>query len=263
MAQALRDDPQLTPHLASGELFQRVLQSLEVHPLRSLVLVIDALDECGEPGTRKRLLEHLLKACRREKWLKTIVISRPEHDIQSFFNANGVPGRDLGQADHSRADIRHFTEARMKMVADKRHVSQHPDPWVGERRLGHIVNRSGGLFLFVETLSQYLMKYPNPRPPLARLLAGPSEEASIELHKLYLAAIESRVDSEEAESRLIARTVIGVAPHRALCDQAIAAFIGLEVTTVSSSTRRDSGSAYIDPRILHGIVLPTRFPSGP
>ncbi|KIM22718.1 hypothetical protein M408DRAFT_49886, partial [Serendipita vermifera MAFF 305830] len=85
MAQALRDDPQLTPQSASGELFLHTLQSLEAHPPRSLVLVIDALDECGEPGTRKRLLEHLLKACRQQKWLKTIVISRPEHDIQSIF----------------------------------------------------------------------------------------------------------------------------------------------------------------------------------
>ncbi|KIM29758.1 hypothetical protein M408DRAFT_67188, partial [Serendipita vermifera MAFF 305830] len=46
MAQALRDDPQMTPQSTIGELFLRVLQSLEVHPLRSLVLVIDALDEC-------------------------------------------------------------------------------------------------------------------------------------------------------------------------------------------------------------------------
>ncbi|KIM22717.1 hypothetical protein M408DRAFT_78599, partial [Serendipita vermifera MAFF 305830] len=46
MAQALRNDPQLTPQSASGELFLHVLQSLEVYPLLPLVLVVDALDEC-------------------------------------------------------------------------------------------------------------------------------------------------------------------------------------------------------------------------
>ncbi|KIM31261.1 hypothetical protein M408DRAFT_32543, partial [Serendipita vermifera MAFF 305830] len=46
MALALRDDPELKPQLTGGELFMRTLQSLKVHPLRTLVLVIDALDEC-------------------------------------------------------------------------------------------------------------------------------------------------------------------------------------------------------------------------
>ncbi|KIM28356.1 hypothetical protein M408DRAFT_329451 [Serendipita vermifera MAFF 305830] len=230
VAQALRDDPQL----ASGELFVSSLQSLEDHPPQTLVLVVDAFDECGEPTTRKKLLEHLLKACRQNRWLKAIVISRPEDDIRAFFNSNGVVGRDLGQDDNNRTDIQHFTRVRMKMVADKLQVSQHPEPWIGERRLGHIVNRSGGLFIFVETLYQYLMKYRNPKSPLDRLLGGPSEEARIELQKLYLAAIESRVNSEEAESRLVARAVVGVAPHRALRDETIAALTGLEVGTVTS-----------------------------
>ncbi|KIM29667.1 hypothetical protein M408DRAFT_22556 [Serendipita vermifera MAFF 305830] len=253
VAQALRDDPQLTPQSASGELFLSSLQSLNAHPSRALVLVIDAFDECGDPNTRRQLLVHLLKACKWNQWLKAIVISRPEHDIRSFFNTNDIFGRDLGQDDNSRTDIRHFTEVRMKMVADKRQVSQDPEPWVGERRLGHIVNRSGGLFLFVETLSQYLMKHRNPKVPLDRLLEGPSEEASIELHKLYLAAIESRVNAEEAEPRLISRAVIGVAPHRALCDKSIAAFTGLEIGIVSSWVDDLSSLVYRDKTIQRGI----------
>ncbi|KIM29666.1 hypothetical protein M408DRAFT_105644 [Serendipita vermifera MAFF 305830] len=253
VAQVLRDDPQLAPQLASGELFLSSLQSLKAHPPRPLVLVIDALDECGDPGTRRQLLGHLLKACQRNQWLKSIVISRPEHDIRSFFNTNDIVGRDLGQDDNSRTDIRYFTEVRMKMVADERQVSQDPEPWVGERRLGHIVNRSGGLFIFVEMLSQSLMRFRNPKPPLERLLEGPSEEASIELHKLYLAAIESRVNAEEAESRLISRAVIGVAPHRALCDKSIAAFTGLEIGIVISWVDDLSSLLYRDKTIQNGI----------
>ncbi|KIM32010.1 hypothetical protein M408DRAFT_63943, partial [Serendipita vermifera MAFF 305830] len=97
------------------------------------------------------------------------------------------------------------------------------------------------------------MKYRNPKPPLDRLLEGPSEEASVELYKLYLAAIESRVDSEEAESRLIARLVIGVAPHRALCDKSIAAFSGLELGIVSSWVDDLGSLLYRDHTINGGI----------
>ncbi|KIM28344.1 hypothetical protein M408DRAFT_140192 [Serendipita vermifera MAFF 305830] len=253
VAQALRDNQQLVPESASGELFLSSLQSLEAHPLQRLVLVIDALDECSEPATHRQLLGHLLKACQRNKWLKFIVISRPVHDIRSFFNEHGVVDRDLGQDDNSRTDIRYFAMARMKMVADELHVSQYPEPWVDERRLNHIVNRSGGLFIFVETLCQYLRKYRNPKPPLNRLLEGPSEEASIELHKLYLAAIESRVDSEAAESRLIARATIGVAPYRPLCDKAIAAFTGVDVGLVSSWVDDLGSLLYRDHTMQGGI----------
>ncbi|KIM28417.1 hypothetical protein M408DRAFT_37709, partial [Serendipita vermifera MAFF 305830] len=248
VAKSLRDDPQLE----SGELFLSSLQSLEEHPL-GLALVLDALDECGQPVTRKQLLGHLIKASIRNKWLKIIIISRPESDIRSFFNENGIVGQDLGQDDDSRTDIQYFTETRMKTVADKLHVSQHPEPWIGERRLGHIVNRSGGLFIFVETLSQYLMKYRNPKPSLDRLLEGPSEEASIELQKLYLAAIEARVNSEEAESRLVSRAVIGVAPHRALCDESIATLTGVEVGIVSSWVDDLSSLLYRDKAMKEGI----------
>ncbi|KIM32011.1 hypothetical protein M408DRAFT_64178, partial [Serendipita vermifera MAFF 305830] len=79
VVEALRQDPQL----ASGELFSSTLQSLKEYPLQTLVLVIDALDECGEPTTRRQLLGSIFKACQRNKWLKSVVISRSEHDIQS------------------------------------------------------------------------------------------------------------------------------------------------------------------------------------
>ncbi|KIM28341.1 hypothetical protein M408DRAFT_23738 [Serendipita vermifera MAFF 305830] len=253
VAQILRDDPQMTQESASGELFLSSLQSLRARPLQTLVLVIDALDECGDLSTRRQFLEHLLIACQQNKWLKSIVISRPESDIRSFFNTNRIFGRDIGQEDHSHTDIRCFAMARMKMVAEERQVTQHPEPWVGERQLGYIVNRSGGLFIFVETLSQYLLKYRNPKPPLNRLLEGPSEEASIELHKLYLAAMESRVNSEDAETRLISRAVIGAASHRALCDEAIAALTGVEVSLVSSWVDDLSSLLYRDPTIQRGI----------
>ncbi|KIM21035.1 hypothetical protein M408DRAFT_117289 [Serendipita vermifera MAFF 305830] len=251
VAQALRDDPQLNPQSASEELFLNTLKALKTHPRRTSVLVIDALDECGKSTTRRQLLGQLMEACKQNQWLKVIVTSRPEHDIQSFFNENGVSGRDLSQDDQDRNDIRHFTEARMKWVANKQ--NQDPEQLIGEGRLGRIVNRSGGLFIFVETLIQYLVRYRDPKPPLNRLLQGPSEEASVELHKLYLAAIELHIKAVEAEFRLMTRVVIGVAPHRALCDESIAAFTGVQLASISSWVDDLSSLLYRDELIKNGI----------
>lgn len=247
VAQALHDDPELTPQSASGQIFLNNLKSLKKYPPHTLVLVVDALDECGDPATRTQLLGRLLEACKRNKWLKTIVTSRPEQDIQSFFDAAGIIGRNLAEDDQSHKDIQIFTYQRMEMV------SPDPESWAGERRLSQIINRSGGLFLFVETLGQYLIQYKDPKVPLDRLLEGTSEEPSTELHKLYLAAIDTHIGPEVAEFRLMARTIIGVAPHRALCDEAIAEFTSLEPRRINSWVDDLSSLLYREGPIKGGI----------
>jgi hypothetical protein len=98
ISRALQDDGQLNPESTGGELLLKSLESLERYPSRTVVLVIDALDECGEPDTRAPLLQCLKEACSYAPWLKIIVTSRPEDDIRSFFNQHAVASRDLGVA---------------------------------------------------------------------------------------------------------------------------------------------------------------------
>jgi Cdc6-like AAA superfamily ATPase len=98
ITRALHDDPQLNPESTRGELLLKALRSLKRYPSRTLVLVIDALDECGEPDTRAPLLQSLKEAGSRAPWLKIIVTSRPEYDITSFFNQHAVTSRDLAVA---------------------------------------------------------------------------------------------------------------------------------------------------------------------
>src|SRR5450432_501416 len=76
VAQALQDDPHLNPDSARGDVLLQLLQSVQKHPPNTLVLVIDALDESGEPNTRKPLLNSLLEACSHIIWLKIIITSR-------------------------------------------------------------------------------------------------------------------------------------------------------------------------------------------
>src|SRR5450432_2153729 len=95
VAQALQDDPQLNPDSAGGEILLKLLKSLQKRPPSTFVLVIDALDECGESDTRKPLLKSLLETCFQVPWLKIIVTSRPETDIEGFFKKHVVTSRNL------------------------------------------------------------------------------------------------------------------------------------------------------------------------
>jgi hypothetical protein len=82
VAKHLRDDPNLTPGSMKGSLFLDFIRSLPSHPEHTLVFVIDALDECGDAQNRPGLLKVLTDAAAQAPWLKIIITSRTEVDIQ-------------------------------------------------------------------------------------------------------------------------------------------------------------------------------------
>ena len=69
-----------------GSLFLDFIQSLPRHPERTLVFVIDALDECGDAQSCLGLLKVLTNDTTQALWLKIIITSRTKVDIQHFFD---------------------------------------------------------------------------------------------------------------------------------------------------------------------------------
>jgi Cdc6-like AAA superfamily ATPase len=86
VAKHLRDDPNLTPESMKGSLFLDFIRSLPRHPDHTLIFVIDALDECGNDRSRPGILKVLTDAATHAPWLKIIITSRTEVDIQHFFD---------------------------------------------------------------------------------------------------------------------------------------------------------------------------------
>src|SRR5258706_701299 len=91
VAKHLREDPNLTPELMKGSLFLDFIRSLPCHPECTLVFVIDALDDCGDAQSLPRLLKVLTNAAAQAPWLKIIITSRTEIDIQHFFGTLTQP----------------------------------------------------------------------------------------------------------------------------------------------------------------------------
>jgi Cdc6-like AAA superfamily ATPase len=85
VANCLRSDSNLTPESMKDSLFLDLLDNLPKHPNDFLVFVIDAFDECGNNRSRSALLRLLTGAAARAPWLKIIITSRPEADIQYFL----------------------------------------------------------------------------------------------------------------------------------------------------------------------------------
>ena len=119
VAKHLRDDPNLTPESMEGSLFLDLIHSLPSHPEHALVFVIDALDECGDAQSHPHLLKVLTNAAAQAPWLKIIITSRTEVDIQAFFDTltqSSYLRYDLATDQDANADLRAFARSQFDLV---------------------------------------------------------------------------------------------------------------------------------------------------
>jgi NACHT domain len=171
VVKALRGDSKLQPKLTKrlfDDLVTEPLQTLDQHPTRTLVIVIDALDEYGDIDSRKNLLSNILTATSTVSWLKVVVTSRHDHDIEEGFaklKSESYVSLDLNTAHNAQTDIRLFAEKKLAALGARRHIPN----WPSEELLDVVMERSGGLFISVRqygisskrvrTLMNFLIKF--------------------------------------------------------------------------------------------------------
>ena len=122
VAQRLRNDANLAPESMEGSLFLEFIRSLPCSPKYTLVFVIDALDECGNAQSRPGILKVLTEVTTQAPWLRVIVTSRPEADIQRYFNPLAKPSYieyDLATDEDASADLRAFAQSQFDLVAER------------------------------------------------------------------------------------------------------------------------------------------------
>jgi len=248
VADCLRNDPNLTPESMKRSLFLDILDKLPRSPNHFLVFVIDAFDECGNKRSRPAILKLLTSATIRASWLKIIITSRPEADIQYFFDRLAQSSHlryDLATDQEAGRDLRTFAEREFNLVAQQWHL---PTPWPEESLLARIISRANGLFIFVRTLVLALEHCANP----TELLKATSEEAGVglkSLYGLYSNILNSRIVHNKVEFQRVIGVVLSAAPYRVLCEETIAELAGVELNLVkkwlddlSSLFYRDEGT---------------------
>jgi len=152
VANRLRSDPNLSPESMKGALFLDFIRDLPRQPKHALVFVVDALDECGDDRSRPALLNVLTSAAVHAPWLKVIITSRPETDIQRFFNAlsrSSYSSHDLATDRDASVDLRTFAQSEFDLVAEKWYLST---PWPEESLFDEVTSRANGLFIFIKTI---------------------------------------------------------------------------------------------------------------
>jgi len=253
VAKHLRDDPNLTLQSMKGSLFLDFIRSLPRHPEHSLVFVIDALDECGDTRSRPGLLKVLTNAAAHAPWLKIIITSRTEVDIQCFFDTLTQPlylPYDLATDQDASADLRTFARSQFDLVASRWNLDAR---WPEESDFNKVIQRANGLFIFIKTLVLSLKHCKDPEVSLKAALQDSARTGLESLYELYSSILKSQIVDNNTEFQWIIGVLLATSPYRALCDETIAELAEVKPNLVKTWVDALSSLLYRDEAANRGI----------
>ena len=232
VAERLRNDPNLTSKSMKDSLFLEFICDLSRHPKHALVIVIDALDECGDDQNRPGLLKVLSEAALHAPWLKIIVTSRPEDEIQHFFNhlpRSSYSRYDLATDQQARADLQTFARSQFDLVAKKWYL---PTPWPEQQLFDRIISHANGLFIFIKTLVITLKQCEDPEETLKAVLQDSAGTGLKPLYNLYSSILKARRVPNNAEFRQVIGVLLTTATYRTLCEESLAELAGVRTNLI-------------------------------
>jgi len=250
VAECLRNDPNVAPESIRPTLFLDFIRKLPRLPKKTLVFVIDALDECGSPESRPRVLQALTDATECAPWLKIIITSRQEVDIQRFFDSpTQLPHLrcDLTADEETTSDLQIFAKRRFDKVVSTRGLQT---PWPEPSLFDKLISRADGLFIFIETLARALVDCEDATELLTRTLHDSASPGLASLYGLYASIVSARRVPTSPKFRRVVGVLLITTPYRPLCEKTIAELAGVKpdlvkmwVEDLGSMFYRDEGAS--------------------
>ncbi|KDQ13613.1 hypothetical protein BOTBODRAFT_111099 [Botryobasidium botryosum FD-172 SS1] len=167
-----------------------------------LVIILDALDECGDVESRRSLLTALAAESRHlPSCVRILITSRPSDDIASAFDKQPhVKCRSLEITAENLKDVKAFLRHSLAQIAQsRRHLTLDPG-WPGCPVLRVLTTRAGGLFIWADTAVKYMDDGMNPVQRLDVLVSGATPKDRVDsLSQLYATVLHAcqKWDDEE------------------------------------------------------------------
>jgi len=239
-------------------LLQEPLTALAAtHDLGPIVIILDALDECGTSESRRQLLNTLSAGLAKlPNVFRLLIASRDEPDILDTLSLLNPRSYDLFVGDESTSlDITLFFQTRLANNNDA-HVDRRLQPdWPGADVIRRLVTLSGGLFIWASTTIRFIES--GPREARLKTILGASEHgpSHAKLDNLYRVALIHSFDSYISNELEYAHSVLGaiVVARVQLTDQQLGQLLGLEMDVVQDVLSR------LQPLLQGGRGQPVRF----
>ena len=125
-----------------------------------IVLIVDALDECGSEADRNILMQALSKGFSDlPSFIRIMVLSRQELDIQhalgSHLHVRPYP-LDIDSVTN-KDDVASFIRYRLEQIREKN--GRLGDHWPGDDNVDSLAKHAGGLFIWASTACRYIDSY--------------------------------------------------------------------------------------------------------
>jgi len=226
VAEHLHKNQDMTPQAMQDILFLDFIRSIPFHSNPdTLVVVIDAFDECANTQMRAAILKVLIAAAALAPWLKVIITSRSEVDI---IRSLGTAAKyDLGTDQEAIADLRTFAQRQLNLVASTRLL---PTPWPEASLFNRVIVRANGLFIFIKTLFLALEKCEDLEESLKEALQGSDSVGLKSLYRLYSSILKAHRKTAGFWRMIV---VITTAQYRPLHKEPIAELAGVRSNFVS------------------------------
>lgn len=181
-------------------LFRDLAESLNKSQ-QAHIIVIDALDECGDsPSSRRKLATSILALTNVMTHLRIFLTSRTEQELIEIFTAdNKCYPVDINTLQQTDSDIRLYSATRLEELKMS----------LSEKELDLLVAKAGGLFIWCSTFFKYLEDDRNRKRVIKRILAGDDGRDSFgPLYSLYDKILESAAKHDH--DRRVMRAILGV-----------------------------------------------------
>ena len=207
-----------------------------------IVIVLDALDECGTAATRRELLHTLSEGLARlPVMFRLLIASRDEPDINAALSYLSVDVHDVPVGEGSTSsDIKLLFQKQLTNNAAAFVGRRLPPDWPGERVIQQLVTLSGGLFIWASTTIRFIESgFPDER--LKKILSASAHSpAHARLDDLYRVALTHPFESYDENELNVVQSILGaiVVAREQLTDEQLGQLLRLEIWHVQEVLSR-------------------------
>lgn len=195
ITQTINTSPRITQSALRFQFTKLLIDPLRMLPATAgpVVLILDALDECGSAEDRKPLLSLLTsETVRLPLFVRILITSRDERDIRYALEGQShVLVWELSlTSENNMNDTLHFIRNRMAEIRSSLRLAHD---WPGDSAIFALNKLAAGLFIWVSTACRFIDGYDPPGNLDVILLGGMNTKAQSALDILYQTALESAV----------------------------------------------------------------------
>jgi hypothetical protein len=219
---ALYNDASLLTRSLEAQMDALVVKPLEAAAARSTggvdfmnprpkVIVLDGLDECGDPESQRYILKVLLNSVSNHSIpFSFILASRPEQHIREAFNGKLLSSLTtrlvLDDKYHPDDDIRTLLQSKFRNIKDRHPYL--PSSWPEDEDVERLVQKSSGQFIYASTVIKFIDSHRHWPPDRLNIIFGISDPGKTtpfaEMDSLYLHILMSASDNIDTALQIFA-----------------------------------------------------------